>query len=613
MERPSWKQTVRQRGSPRLLSVGVLLILALLGSGLSSRAATFSASLDRTTLSLGESATLTLKFEGASPDAPSLPSIPNLQITYVGPSSQFSFINGRTSSSITHTFTVTPRQAGDFTIPALTAVIGQERLTTQPIALKVLQPGAPPPEAINSGAQAAFIRLVLPKSDLYVGEAAVAELQLYVRDVVRGIANFQITSMPAEGLISSTKLVQGQERRTQIGNAVYRMIPLGLTLRAVKEGTTKIGPVTASVVLQLPSNNSNRRRDSLFEQFGFRDPFGFDVEQKQVVLASDPVTVHLVPLPDKDVPPNFTGAVGTYEMAASVGPTNVAVGDPITIRIQISGRGALDSIALPEQIAGDQFKAYPPTSGTETSDQFGLQGTKSFEQIVAPGSTDISELPALSFSFFDPEAGRYRTLTQPAVPLTVRPGGSTPSPQTLAGRGSGETPPPRQDIVPIRQRLGGVGQVSAPLVTQPWFLAAQAVPVAAFFAAFLWRRRSDALANNPRLRRQRHVAQVVSEGLKDLERFAAENKSDEFFATLFRLMQERLGERLDCPASAITEAAIDERLDSAGVDESTLAALRDLFQACNVARYAPVRSSQELAAFVPKAEKTLNELREVKA
>ena len=41
--------------------------------------------------------------------------------------------------------------------------------------------------------------------------------------------------------------------------------------------------------------------------------------------------------------------------------------------------------------------------------------------------------------------------------------------------------------------------------------------------------------------------------------------SDEFFAVLFRLLQEQLGERLDLPASAITEAVIEERLSPLGI------------------------------------------------
>jgi hypothetical protein len=167
--------------------------------------------------------------------------------------------------------------------------------------------------------------------------------------------------------------------------------------------------------------------------------------------------------------------------------------------------------------------------------------------------------------------------------------------------------------LPIKEQLGALAQVAPPLVTRPVFLAAQGLPVFALLAAFGWRKRADSLANNPRLRRQRRVAQLVREGLNDLHRLAAENNSDEFFATLSRLLQEQLGERLDCPASSITEAVIDERLVLLGTPETTLAGLRELFQLCNQARYAPMRTSGELAAVIPQFDNAVRELQNVKA
>jgi hypothetical protein len=158
--------------------------------------------------------------------------------------------------------------------------------------------------------------------------------------------------------------------------------------------------------------------------------------------------------------------------------------------------------------------------------------------------------------------------------------------------------------------MGVVAQISPPLVQQPWFLALQGVPAFALLSCLILRKRKEALANNPRLRRQRQVAQVVREGLEQLRHLASQNQSAEFFATLFRLLQEQLGERLDLPASAITEAVIDERLRPGGVSEETLASLHELFQSCNLARYAPVESGEELAQMIPKLETTLNELRE---
>ena len=90
------------------------------------------------------------------------------------------------------------------------------------------------------------------------------------------------------------------------------------------------------------------------------------------------------------------------------------------------------------------------------------------------------------------------------------------------------------------------------------------MPVLLWVWALIWRRRTESLANNPRLRRQRQVVQLVRNGLAGLQALAAQNNSEAFFATLVHLLQEQLGERLDLPASAITEAVIDERLRPRG-------------------------------------------------
>src|SRR5947209_20494425 len=99
-----------ERHNRKLAAVFILALAWLCASVRPVGAATFTASLDRDAIVLGETATLSLKFSGGAPkDAPSLPAIPNLQIDYVGPSSEFSFINGQVSSTVTHNFRVTPR------------------------------------------------------------------------------------------------------------------------------------------------------------------------------------------------------------------------------------------------------------------------------------------------------------------------------------------------------------------------------------------------------------------------------------------------------------------------------------------------------------------------
>ncbi len=581
-----------------------LVLAAATLLNVAASAASFTASLDRDTITFGEQATLSLKFEGVQPeDAPGMPGIAGLQFQYVGPSSSFSFINGQTSSSITFNYIVTAQHDGEFTIPAMRANVNGQRLASAPLKLTVAKAGAPPPDAVNAGNEVAFMKFVFPKPKIYVGEPAVGRLELYFRDDVQNFGNFQLTGSATEGFSAGkTAELQSQRRRVQVGNRVFTVIPLAIPLTAVRSGPLTLGPFTASAVVVLPS------RDQGNPFFMFNQG-----EQKQVTLATDPVHVESLPLPEQNKPANFTGAVGSFTMTATAGPTTLTVGDPITVRVQISGRGAFDALTLPAQDSWNNFKTYPPTTKLETSDQFGYQGTKTFEQIISPQNSDVHELPAFSFSYFDPDDSQYHTLTQAAVPLVIKAAVATPMPALAANKTSAPENQSPQDILPIKENLGTLTQNKIPLVAQPVFLATQSLPVLAFLAAFIWRQRADNLANNPRLRRQRAVAQLVRDGLNDLKKFAAGNQPDEFFALLFRLLQEQLGERLDCPATAITENVIDEHAVLCGAPNATREALRELFQLCNQARYAPVRGTSELNSVAAKFEKAAGEIQEVKA
>jgi hypothetical protein len=604
---------IHLRGGRRVFfPPAIFLFSALLNFSVApASAANFSASLDRDGITLGESATLSLTFEGGQSKNVPTPGVPGLQITQTGTSQSVNIVNGAMSSTVTVSFSVTARQTGEFTIPAMTADVNGQRLSTDPLKLTVLKADAPPAAAIDSGNEIVFMKLSLPGKKVYVGQMLTAQLQVCLRDDVQNFGNFQFTGQPAAGF-AINKMVQDQNQRAQIGNRIYTVIPLTFALTAMKSGTLSLGPFTASATLVVPSSN-NQGGDPFIRQFFNQG------EQKQVSLATETITVESLPLPTENVPADFNGAVGDYKINATVGPTNLAAGDPITVRVQIAGRGALDALTLPDQTALHDFKIFPPTSKVEITDRLGLEGTKTFEEIVTPQNADVRALPPFSFSFFNPDDRKYHTLTQAAVPLAVHAVGATPLPALAANKNFAPENQTPQDILPIKENLGTVAQIPVgrdsvePLIAKPFFLAAQTLPVLAFIGAFIWRKRTDNLANNPRLRRKIAVKKIVRDGISDLRKFAAENKPEEFFALLFRLLQEQLGERLDYPASAITENVVEENSILRGASETTRHDLRELFQLCNQARYAPVRGIAELNSVAAQFEKTVGELQEVRA
>ena len=115
-----------------------------------------------------------------------------------------------------------------------------------------------------------------------------------------------------------------------------------------------------------------------------------------------------------------------------------------------------------------------------------------------------------------------------------------------------------EDVSLIKSRLGTVAQIQPPLIEQSWFMGLQGVPVLAWLALLIRRKQAERLANNPRLRREQGSgAKAVRRGLQELREAAKANAAEKFFAAVVRLLQERLGERLDLPASAITEAVLE--------------------------------------------------------
>src|SRR6266478_5498286 len=133
------RQTTRGPKSFRLWPALLVLLLHLCPLARSG-AASFTVSLDRDTITLGESASLSLSFEGGTPNnVPTPAEVANLQINYSGTAQSITTINQQFSATVTYNFTVTPRQAGDYMIPGLTAEVGTEKLTSPSLTLKVLK------------------------------------------------------------------------------------------------------------------------------------------------------------------------------------------------------------------------------------------------------------------------------------------------------------------------------------------------------------------------------------------------------------------------------------------------------------------------------------------
>jgi hypothetical protein len=576
-------QTLVRRQLPHsfmlLIALGTVLPGPLHG-------ASFHASLDASLIFANEQATLSLTIENAQPSIPPRPPpVAGVQFRAAGQTDGVRFINGQRSTSLTYLYTIQATEPGEYTVPSIRIRIAGQELATEPLQLTVL-----PAEVIDPQQRNAFLRLVVPRTNLFVGEILPIQIRLYARHgSLRDIPQLQ-----QEGLTLG-RINQHPVRKSFLGGIEYSLVSFETYISPARSGRLILGPA------QLPMN--------LPVEGGRSDFFGRPIESRVVLLPSQSVALDVAPLPSEGRPIDFNGAVGNFSFSVRVSTNEVAAGDPITLTVQIAGEGAIEPLQLPSLDHWTEFRVYPPVTQVQTTDPYGIKGVKTFEQVVIPKSQNVEFIPPLAFSFFHPESRSYRTLSHPATPINVRPARALAGQTAHALSTSDHQLLDREPgLVHIKPRLGLQASAQPPFLAQPWFLAAQSLPLAAFLTALFWRRHKDRLAANPRLHKRRHVAHLTRRGIRDLRQYAARGDSAAFFALLFRLLQEQLGEKLQRPALAITEAALDDAVDPLDLNPASLQLLRDLFQLCNHSRFAPHSTPAELNQLLPRAVSLLEQL-----
>lgn len=561
----------------------------------------YDAVLGQQSIPNGESTVLQLRFTNCQPESlPTMPDVDGLSFNYNGDrrNSSYSFSNGRQISTVTtvHQFTITPSREGTFIIPPIKATINGKAYRTKALQL-----------AVSKGrdySQYAFIRVRVPKQTVYVGEVFQLGVDLY--EINAKLEEKPV--IPSDGFVID-EVGQPTQSQTRVGNQIYNRVTFQYLARAVKHGELDIGPITWKVPLFF-RQQSGRRQRGAFDSF-FRDLVDLNsTVRRDVTLNADAVTLEVRPLPEEGRPEGFNGAVGSFTMAVSASPVELTAGDPITLTMKIEGRGALEALKMPSFSDWREFKQYPETATTSYRDKIGLNGTKTFEKVVIPNNSEITALPEIRYTFFDPLKDEYKTLTQAPIPLNVAPNLTASTRPTVIANADGLMLPANisTNIVHIKPHFGVLASATRPWITERWFLWLQLIPLLGWGSALFYRAQKNARGRNPRALRAKRVRAMIAKGISELRHLAQQNNSDAFFALLFRLLQEQIGERLELPATAITEAVIDSQLKHLLTEPQALESLERLFHTCNQSRYAPVDSTEELTQLADKAEEIFTEL-----
>ncbi len=558
-------------------------------------AANFTATVDRTEVSLGEQIHLTLRFEDMpnTGQPPQLPPLDGFTTAYGGAQTQMSIDNGVRHDSVAHIFALTPTREGTLAIPAFSVPVGGQVLSSQPIAIRVTKgqvQGGSADSVFTQGVTTNDIfqmTISLPRTNLFLNETVPVDLKLLIRNGIR--YRSQMPSIVTTGF-SEIKLSRPVESQEVIGGKSFVVYTFRSLTSPLQPGNLALGPARAAMDVFVDSPNRPRLpgfNDAFFDNF-----FGGSAT-KTITVTSQTVPVRVLPVPDDGKPADFTGAVGRFALDVDAKPTTLRAGEPVTLSIRVVGQGNLATLAPPKFTPPEGFKSYEPVARSKQTDEIGFTGEKVFEQVIVPLSPRASVIPPITFSFFDPEAGRYQTLSRGPIQLTVQDAPTGAAPVVVGVAPVAAAPRPQEKlgvgVVYLKPDLGAPAPSSPTLYRQTGFLAGQSLPVLALAISFVVQRRRERLRRDIRYARARRAFGNAQRRLAEAERLmpAGQIKSAAFCAALFKTLQDYLGDRLNLPSSGITSAIVEEQLQPRGVPPEICQALKEVFTACDTARFAP--------------------------
>lgn len=357
--------------------------------------------------------------------------------------SRSEFVNGKFSFVRRQIFNyrMVPQTPGQYMITPAEVVVGQNTLRSNSLNLKVVksagnvkpsQPQAPQPDyeedepidpmdeadAIFSQLlqrtvpqaqqaptninpdEAFFIRVEVDKTKVFAGEQVTATWYLYTQN---NLTNFEPMKYPdLKGFWKEDIEIATRLNFTNVvinGMPYKKALLVSYALFPIKAGTATI------------DSYKLRGTAIMASAFGvFGKPYTF-------TKVNPPVKIEVLPVPSQNQPSDYTGAVGSFDIKASVDKTTVAANEPFTFKVKFEGRGNAKQIELPNLNLPEGFEQYD----TKSDSKFSKDGTsnKNFEILLIPRKVGDIAIPGLSVSFFNPATKQFEKRTTQSIPLKV--------------------------------------------------------------------------------------------------------------------------------------------------------------------------------------------------
>lgn len=543
-----------------------------------------------------------------------------------GSSSSIQIINGKRSSSHQTTFTyiLIPKATGTFQLPAATALLSGDRISSTQASIQVVSDGASSSRSSgknggksSGGGQTSstgsgeissndlFMRLSLSRTEVVIGEPITATLKIYQRANVVGFENAKFPTF--NGFWSQETYVPNniEFKRESLDDKIYNTAVLRTyVLIPQQPGTITIDP--AELVCLVNIRTAPSTSNSLFDSF-FQDEYR--TIRKRVTTPA--VKVKVNPLPAGQ-PASFGGGVGNFGISARLTTDNLKTHDAASLIITVSGRGNVALLEEPKVNFPPDFEVYD-TKTTENTDKSngGTSGSKSFEYPFIPRSHGDFTIDPVEYSYYDVNAGKYVTLRTEPLHVKVangKGGDSTPVTTVNSGVERKDVKSLADDIRFIFTGKPGLSGSGSFFVGSVFFWILLALMILGATSVYLAFRKVAAMRADVAGTKNRRATKMAQKRLKLAGEYLDKNLYTAFYEELHKALIGFVSDKLNMDMSEISKDNIASALTEGGVSEEQTKAFTDLLDACEFARYSPDGGNEAMRSHYDAALKVISSI-----
>lgn len=514
-----------------------------------------------------------------------------------GPQTSFSqstqIINGKVTSTISNTYTyyLQATREGKFIISPGKYILKKDEYLSEPVNIEVVSEGAnvnrqgdtrtDQIEGTRNGVSSSdlYVRLVVNKKDVYIGEHIVASLKIYSRVNLSGIQEIEypdFNSFLKEDI--ETAPLRALERENVNGSIFGTGVLQRFLLYPQKTGSILIDPANLTVLLQ----QQNRSNDPFFGDFFST----FTTVPK--MIATLPVEINVKPLPP-GAPPEFNGAVGDFSLSSSISSDTVKVNDAVTYRITLKGKGNLKLTSPPELELPPDIEIYEPKISSDlTTSASGTSGSRIFEYVLIPRYHGEFSIPSLRYSYFDPSTRQYRTLDTGGHRIVALRGDEDEEGTQVYGGVSKENVRfLGKDIRFIITGKPNFRTAANILVRNNIFLYSYLGLILLFLIIIVLRREQIKRNSDIARVRNRKAAGIASRRLRQAAECLKDSDTEGFYSELLKAIWGYLSDKYNIPLSELSIDTVNRILTSNKLEKELIDELQEVIGKCEYSRYSP--------------------------